>query len=287
MFGSFPAVNNLTFGAPSGECFGLLGVNGAGKTTTFKILTGDTGPSHGNVFMGQYNIRKNSKYILSRIGYCPQFDAILGVLSGKEMLQLFSRLRGSLNPSEETTKWLSKVGLLENANVSCKNYSGGMKRRLSTAMALIGDPPLVMLDEPTSGVDPVARRQFWGVIRSNSDLGQAIILTSHSMDEIDALCSRLAIMVNGQFQCFGGVQHIKSKFEIEEKFQPCDLKDRHENLLQYQVYKTDLPWKNLFEILENLKSSYAKEIEEYSATETTLDEIFVSFARRQYPVLES
>ncbi|CAG7822734.1 unnamed protein product [Allacma fusca] len=313
MFGSFPAVNDLTFGAQYGECFGLLGVNGAGKTTTFRILTGDTGPSHGNVFMEKYNMRKRSKYCLSRIGYCPQFDAILGVLSGKEMLQLFSRLRGSLNTSEETTKWLSKVGLLESANVRCKNYSGGMKRRLSTAMALIGDPPLVMLDEPTSGVDPVARRQFWGVIRSNSDLGQAIILTSHSMDEIEALCSRLAIMVNGQFQCFGGVQHIKSKFgqgftltfklkpvvpqdspkllslmeEIDSKFRPCNLKDRHENLIQYQVYKPDLPWKNLFEFLEDLKTNYVDEIEDYSATETTLDEVFLSFARQQYPVLKN
>ncbi|CAG7723164.1 unnamed protein product, partial [Allacma fusca] len=309
MFGSFPAVNNLTFGVRHGECFGLLGVNGAGKTTSFRILTGDTGPSHGNAFMGQYNIRQHSKTFLNRIGYCPQFDAILGVLSGKEMLQLFSRLRGIPNTSEETTKWLSKVGLLESANVQCRKYSGGMKRRLSTAMALIGDPPVVMLDEPTAGVDPVARRQFWGVIRSNRELGQAIILTSHSMDECEALCSRLAIMVNGQFQCFGGVQHIKSKYgqgftltfklkpmvpqnsprllslmvEIETHFRPCELKDRHENILQYQIYKTNLPWKNLFEILEDMKINYEEEIEDYSASETTLDEVFLSFARQQYP----
>ncbi|CAG7726560.1 unnamed protein product [Allacma fusca] len=155
--GSFPAVNNLTLGAPYGECFGLLSVNGVGKTT-FKILTGVTGTSHGNVFM------------------------------------------------EVTTKWFSR-GYWK-IRVRCRNYSEGMKRRLSTAMRLIGDPPLVMLDEPTSGVDPVARRQFWGVIHSNSDLGQAIVLKTHNMDKIDALCSGLAIMVNGQFQCFGGVQHL-------------------------------------------------------------------------------
>jgi ATP-binding cassette subfamily A (ABC1) protein 3 len=183
-----------------------------------------------------------------------------------------------------------------------------MKRRLSAAMALIGDPPVVMLDEPTSGVDPVARRQFWKVIKSVQESGQAVILTSHSMEECEALCSRLGIMVNGQLQCLGGVQHLKNKFaqgfsliiklkslipvespevysltqEISNKFSPCNLKDRHQNVLHYQVLNTTIPWDVLFKTMEDLKQRNDHLIEDYSVNETTLEEVFLSFARKQY-----
>ena len=156
--------------------------------------------------------------------------------------------------ARETDKWLNKLGLTESGDVQCRKYSGGMKRRLSAAMAMIGDSPIILLDEPTSGVDPIARRQFWEVINSVKETGQAVILTSHSMEECEALCSRLGIMVNGQFQCLGGVQHLKNKFaqgfslliklkpsippnspelttlchDISNKFNPCVLKDRHQ-----------------------------------------------------------
>ena len=164
-----------------GECFGLLGVNGAGKTTTFRMLTGDEIRSSGNAFTSFCNLESSRKQFLSNIGYCPQFDGIVGVLTGKEMLELFCRLRGvdSANIHSVAMSWLGKLGLTASADVQCRKYSGGMKRRLSTAMALIGEPPIVLLDEPTSGVDPMARRQFWKVITSVRDSGQAVILTSH------------------------------------------------------------------------------------------------------------
>ncbi|ODM95225.1 ATP-binding cassette sub-family A member 3 [Orchesella cincta] len=309
-FGNFSAVSKLSFGVHHGECFGLLGVNGAGKTTTFRMLTGDEIRTCGNAHAFMKTLEKNRQEFLSNIGYCPQFDGIVGVLSGKQMLHMFGRLRGVPGNvvGVEADKWLKKMGLDQSANVQCRKYSGGMKRRLSVAMAAIGEPVLLFLDEPTSGVDPVSRRQFWVVLSSIRDAGQAIILTSHSMDECEALCSRLAIMVNGQLQCLGGIPHLKNKFvqgyslsiklkptvepeseqvvslrkEIEEKFQPCTLKDQHLNNYLYQLKNTALDWSVLFKTMEEIKTSYQTSIEEYSINETSLEEVFLSFARQQY-----
>ncbi|ODM91446.1 ATP-binding cassette sub-family A member 2 [Orchesella cincta] len=130
------------------------------------------------------------------------------------MLKLFCHLRGvpSGDVNGQVNKWLRKLGLFKHGDTECRTYSGGMKRRLSVGIAMIGDPQLVFLDEPTSGVDPVSRRQFWRLISDAKGLGQSIILTSHSMEECEALCQRLSIMVNGQLQCLGGVEHLKDKF---------------------------------------------------------------------------
>ncbi len=313
-FGGFAAVSQVNFGVHYGECFGLLGVNGAGKTTVFKMITGEEFPSEGNIFGFGTTTIQNPKVFFSNIGYCPQFDAIFVKFTGREMLELFGVLRGLSNPvaKQEATKWLLRFGLIESANVKCGKYSGGMKRRLSTAMAMIGDPGLLLLDEPTSGVDPVSRHQFWGILEKIRDSGQSIILTSHSMDECEALCSRLGIMVNGQFQCFGGVQHLKSKFAqghsltiklkpdlafgspeidekltkfqeaINEKFKPCVLKDRHQNLLQYHLQDPSTTWDALFKQLEGVKKEFGELIEDYSVNETSLEEVFLAFARMQY-----
>jgi ATP-binding cassette subfamily A (ABC1) protein 3 len=274
------------------------------------MLTGDEFRSCGNAFAFMNNLDRDRKSFLSNIGYCPQFDGIIGVLTGREMLQLFCRLRGvpGRYGKIEAEKWLNKLGLAESANVQCQKYSGGMKRRLSVAMAMIGDPPLLLLDEPTSGVDPVSRRQFWRVLETVKNKGQSIILTSHSMEECEALCSRLGIMVNGQLQCFGGVQHLKGKFAqgyslsvklkpmvpveseslnrlsaaISEKFAPCTLKDKHQSILQYQLHNASLPWDGIFKSMEDLKKEFNDIIEDYSVNETTLEEVFLSFARMQF-----
>ncbi|CAL8139104.1 unnamed protein product [Orchesella dallaii] len=149
-FGSFAAVSRLNFGMHHGECFGLLGVNGAGKTTAFRMLTGDETSSSGNAYSLRKTLDKNRHEFLSNIGYCPQFDGIIGILSGREMVQLFGRLRGIPERFRkgEGDKWLERMGLLESADMQCQKYSGGMKRRLSAAMAMIGDPALLLLDEP-------------------------------------------------------------------------------------------------------------------------------------------
>ena len=180
-FGKFTAVDGLSFGVHHGECFGLLGINGAGKTTTFRMLTGDENISNGGATLLQHELGSDRTQFLRKIGYCPQFDSIIEVLTGREMLTLFARLRGiqkSLTRGE-VDKWLDFLGIMEYADRPCGQYSGGNKRKLNVALALVGDPPLIFLDEPSTGVDPVARRNLWDIISAIQRNGQSVVLTSH------------------------------------------------------------------------------------------------------------
>ncbi|XP_073763802.1 phospholipid-transporting ATPase ABCA1 isoform X1 [Danio rerio] len=298
-----PAVDKICVGVPAGECFGLLGINGAGKTTTFKMLTGDIRPTAGDAFINGYSIRSEMQQVQQNMGYCPQFDAIDDLLTGREHLQFYARLRGV--PEAEVAmvaEWgIQKLGLVKYSEKSAGTYSGGNKRKLSTAMALIGCPPLIFLDEPTTGMDPKARRFLWDCILSVIKEGRSVILTSHSMEECEALCTRMAIMVNGQFQCLGSIQHLKSRFGdgytlivrvcadvsdldaletfVKETFPGSVLKEKHHNTLQYQIPPADGALTHIFSQLST--HQHTLRVEDYSVSQTTLDQVFVSFARQQ------
>ncbi|XP_064444861.1 retinal-specific phospholipid-transporting ATPase ABCA4 [Mirounga angustirostris] len=302
---SSPAVDRLCFGVRPGECFGLLGVNGAGKTTTFKMLTGDTTVTSGDAMVAGKSILTNISDVHQNMGYCPQFDAIDDLLTGREHLYLYARLRGvPADEIERVANWsIQSLGLSLYADCLVGTYSGGNKRKLSTAIALMGCPPLVLLDEPTTGMDPQARRMLWNTIVSIIREGRAVVLTSHSMEECEALCTRLAIMVKGTLQCLGTIQHLKYKFGdgyivtmkikspkedllpnlnlVEQFFQgnfPGSVqRERHYNMLQFQVSSSSLA--SIFRLLLSHKDSLL--IEEYSVTQTTLDQVFVNFAKQQ------
>uniref|UniRef100_A0A6E8VSN7 ABC transporter domain-containing protein n=1 Tax=Anopheles coluzzii TaxID=1518534 RepID=A0A6E8VSN7_ANOCL len=210
-----PAVDRLTFATGERECFGLLGVNGAGKTSTFRMLTGDRSISAGDAWVAGYSLRTQLPAVYRKIGYCPQFDALLEDLTGRETLHIFARLRGI--PKQAIGSIVDRLAVELHFTVHLDKpiqaYSGGTKRKLSTALALLGDPVVVYLDEPTTGMDPGAKRHFWNVMcRVRSEGRTALVLTSHSMEECEALCTRLAIMVNGEFRCLGSAQHLKNKF---------------------------------------------------------------------------
>eukprot|EP00794_Sanderia_malayensis_P017576 gene17576-19328_t len=208
------AVDHLSIGIPRAECFGLLGVNGAGKTTTFGMLTGEHSITHGTAYLDGFNIQMHLREVQQRIGYCPQFDALVDNLTGREMLEMFARLRGipvtRINTVVRTA--IQQLNLTNWADKMCGNYSGGNKRKLSTALALVGNPPIIFLDEPTSGMDPASRRFLWNTLSGLLNEKRSIVLTSHSMEECEALCTRLVIMVNGQFKCLGSIQHLKSRY---------------------------------------------------------------------------
>lgn len=148
------------------------------------------------------------------IGYCPQFDALLTDLTGRETLRIFSLLRGiPKNEIKEVTNKVSQeLGFHKHLDKKIKNYSGGNKRKLSTALSLLGNPSLIFLDEPTTGMDAGAKRQLWNIINKTRNSGRSVVLTSHSMEECEALCTKLAIMVNGVFKCLGSTQHLKNKY---------------------------------------------------------------------------
>ncbi|XP_029888453.1 retinal-specific phospholipid-transporting ATPase ABCA4 isoform X4 [Aquila chrysaetos chrysaetos] len=300
-----PAVDRLCVGIRPGECFGLLGVNGAGKTTTFKMLTGDTDVTSGDAVVAGNSILTHISNVHQNMGYCPQFDAIDDLLTGREHLYLYARLRGV--PAEEikrVAEWgIQKLGLPLYADHLAGTYSGGNKRKLSTAIALIGCPPLVLLDEPTTGMDPQSRRLLWDSIVSVLRDGRAVVLTSHSMEECEALCTRLAIMVKGTFKCLGTIQQLKYKFGdgyivtlkikapksglppdptpaehfIRMNFPGSLQREKHYNMLQYQICSSSLA--KIFRLIISNKENL--HIEEYSVSQTTLDQVFVNFAKQQ------
>ncbi|ROL50265.1 ATP-binding cassette sub-family A member 1 [Anabarilius grahami] len=298
-----PAVDRLCVGIPPGECFGLLGVNGAGKTSTFKMLTGDSVVSKGEAFLAGKSILREIDEVHQNMGYCPQFDAINDLLTGREHLEFYAILRGVPEKEVcEVAEWgIRKLGLVKYVDKKAGSYSGGNMRKLSTAISLIGAPPVVFLDEPTTGMDPKARRALWNCIHSVIKEGRSVVLTSHSMEECEALCTRMAIMVNGRFRCLGSVQHLKNRFgdgytiilrvagpdpdlQPVMKFIECELpgstlKEKHRNMLQYQLPSSLTSLAHIFCILA--KNKEFLRIEDYSVSQTTLDQVFVNFAKDQ------
>jgi ABC-type multidrug transport system ATPase subunit len=210
----FVAVNNLSFGVAKKECFGFLGLNGAGKTTTFKILTGEIRATSGQAYVNGCDISKKMLEARRSLAFCPQFDYLPENMTVRDTLMLFSGIRGlefkTINNVINDLMAVFKITEFKNKMV--QTLSGGNKRKVSSAISFIGRPKVVFLDEPTTGMDPAARRYLWTVIKKARDSGMTIVLTTHSMEECEALSSKLGIMVNGQFKCFGSVQHLKDKF---------------------------------------------------------------------------
>jgi ATP-binding cassette subfamily A (ABC1) protein 3 len=233
----FLAVERISFGLDYGECFALLGVNGAGKSTTFKSLTGDVLPTEGEVTIAGFDIYQDFKEARKLIGYCPQKDAIFPLLNVEEHLWFYSRIKG-VPPSlreEVVEKAIVEMNLAEHRTKPAGTLSGGNKRKLSVAIATLGNPPIILLDEPSAGMDPEARRFMWSVVEriSQRDKRSAVILTTHSMEEAEALSTKMGIMVRGGiFRCFGSSQHIKNKFgtgfEIQLKIRKATYEDLDE-----------------------------------------------------------
>lgn len=213
-YSTFLAVNRLSLAIEPFECFGLLGVNGAGKTTTFKMLTGDKYISDGNAWVRGVSVKNDLSNVRKIIAYCPQFDALLEDLTGRETLEMFGLLHGirRIDIVAKTHAVATEFDFVKYLDKKVSEYSGGNKRKLSTAIAFLGNPSVVYLDEPTAGMDPGAKRRVWNIISAERSSGKTIVLTTHSMDECEALCSRVAIMDRGQFNCLGSMQHLKNKF---------------------------------------------------------------------------
>ena len=221
------AVKGISFGITPGTVFGLLGTNGAGKTSTFKMLTGDVFPSSGFAEVMGYRMPESLSKIRHLIGYCPQFDSILDKLTSEEHLYMYCSLKG-INPTYHkylVDQLIDTMNLAKFRHVQAGTYSGGNKRKLSVAIAMLGKPPIIFLDEPSSGMDPAARRFMWEVINdiTQKKKHSSIILTTHSMEEAEALSNKLAIMVEGKIKTIGSVQQLKKKygkcFELELKME--------------------------------------------------------------------
>ncbi|KAA1397192.1 ABC transporter ATP-binding protein [Aeromicrobium ginsengisoli] len=195
-YGDVRAVDGVSFTVASGEFFGLLGPNGAGKTTTLEMVEGLRRPQSGSVRIDDHIPSKREPELQRRMGVQLQASSFFERLTAREQLDTFGALYGVA--AGRTDEMLEQVGLVDKADDRTEDLSGGQKQRLSIACALIHDPDVVFLDEPTAALDPQARRNLWDVLRSINDSGRTVILTTHYMDEAEALCDRVAIMDAGR-----------------------------------------------------------------------------------------
>nr|XP_051684929.1 phospholipid-transporting ATPase ABCA3-like [Oryctolagus cuniculus] len=237
---TFVAIKDLTLNFYEGQITVLLGPNGAGKTTTLSILTGFYLPTRGKIYISGYDISKDMVQVRKNLGLCPQYDLLFPNMTVSEHLLFYCVIKGvpPQRRSVEINKMLTSFGLLHKRDEFSKSLSGGMKRKLSIIIALIGGSKVVILDEPTSGMDPVSRRSTWNVLQQFKE-DRTILLTTHHMDEADVLGDRIAIMVKGTLQCCGSSIFLKKRYGVGYhlvivKKLDCDVK-RVSNLIIYYV----------------------------------------------------
>ena len=213
-FGDLVAVDHLNLSIPAGSIFGLLGPNGAGKTTTIKMLTTLLPPTEGNAIVAGFDVHQQSRAVRRSIGYVPQLLSADGGLTGRENLIVFARLYGvsRRDRQERIQEALEMIGLTEMADTLVRQYSGGMIRRLEIAQAILHRPVVLFLDEPTVGLDPVARRAVWDHVKElKARFGTTILLTTHYMEEADVLCDEVAIMHQGRVVAKGSPIQLKAQ----------------------------------------------------------------------------
>lgn len=210
-YGNKIAVDNLNLEIKKGEIFGLLGPNGAGKSTTMNIICDIIRPTLGNVEFYGKDLHKNRKELLAKLGYIPQDLAIHNGLKAWENVELFTSLYGikGAKLKKAIDESLEYVDLIEKRNDYAKSFSGGMKRRLNIACAIGHKPDLLIFDEPTVGIDPQSRNFILKKIKQSNENGATVIYTSHYMEEVEAICTRIAIMDNGKVIAMGTSEELK------------------------------------------------------------------------------
>ncbi|HPS69656.1 MAG TPA: ABC transporter ATP-binding protein [Candidatus Cryosericum sp.] len=212
-FGALAAVQNVNLSVPAGEIFGLLGPNGAGKTTTVSIVCGLLSPTEGDVTVDGHSVLREPMAVRREVGVVPQELALYGALSGRENLVFFGRMQEipARLLQERVRAVLDIVGLTDRQNDRVETYSGGMKRRLNVAIGLLNQPRLLILDEPTVGVDPQSRNNILETLRELNRQGVTMLYTSHYMEEVEFLCSHIAIMDHGRVIADGSQEELQRR----------------------------------------------------------------------------
>ena len=216
MFGDFTAVNAITFNVEKGEIFGFLGANGAGKTTAMKMLIGISKPTSGKANVAGFDVFTNAENIKKNIGYMSQKFALYDDLTVKENITFFGGIYGLTRKriKKKASILIEELGLEEVANKLVGALPLGWKQKLSFSVALLHDPKIVFLDEPTGGVDPITRRQFWEMIYKAANQGTTVFVTTHYMDEAE-YCDRVSIMVNGKIEALDTPKKLKEQFNVD------------------------------------------------------------------------
>ena len=216
IFGEFTAVNNISFEVAKGEIFGFLGANGAGKTTAMKMLIGISKPSSGKATVAGFDIANQSEMVKRNIGYMSQRFSLYDDLTIKENITFFGGIYGLSRKQikEKTAILIAELELEEVANQLVGALPLGWKQKLSFSVALLHEPKIIFLDEPTGGVDPITRRQFWEMIYAQAYKGTTIFVTTHYMDEAE-YCDRVSIMVDGKIEALDSPKNLKKQFKVD------------------------------------------------------------------------
>ncbi|MCB0747740.1 ABC transporter ATP-binding protein [Psychroserpens sp. XS_ASV72] len=216
LFGDFAAVNQISFQVKSGEIFGFLGANGAGKTTAMKMLIGISSPTSGTATVAGFDVYKEAESIKKNIGYMSQKFALYDDLTIKENITFFGGIYGLSKKQidRKRCELVDELGLQEVANSLVSSLPLGWKQKLAFSVSLLHDPKIVFLDEPTGGVDPITRRQFWEMIYKAAHNGTTIFVTTHYMDEAE-YCDRVSIMVNGKIEALDTPKKLKAHYKTD------------------------------------------------------------------------
>ncbi|XP_021761658.1 ABC transporter A family member 7-like [Chenopodium quinoa] len=294
------AVKGMYLALPQSGCFGMLGPNGAGKTSFISMMIGLTKPTSGTAFINGLDIRTNMDEVYSMIGVCPQDNLLWETLTGREHLMFYGRLKGLRDTvlKEAVEESLKNVNLYYGgfADKQTGKYSGGMKRRLSVAISLIGDPKVVFMDEPSTGLDPASRNNLWNVVkRAKQD--RAIVLTTHSMEEAEALCDRLGIFVNGDMQCIADAKELKARYGgllVFTMTTTVDYNAEVENMMKlicpnahkiyhlagtqkFELPKNEVRIADIFQAVEIAKVRFP--VHAWGLADTTLEDVFIKVAK--------
>ncbi|NWZ27840.1 ABCA5 protein, partial [Asarcornis scutulata] len=302
------ATKHVSLCVRKGEILGLLGPNGAGKSTLINMLVGEVEPTSGQVLMGDYSSGVNSDDdSVKFVGYCPQTNPLWPDITLQEHFEIYGAIKGmSQTDVKEVVKRISSaLDLKDHLQKTTKKLGVGLKRKLCFALSMLGSPRVTLLDEPSTGMDPKAKQHMWRAIRAAfKNKERAAILTTHYMEEADAVCDRVAILVAGQLRCIGTVQHLKSKFgrgyflemklretpdvqqleylqrQILHIFPNANRQESFASILAYKIPREDVQsLSHCFSKLEEVKHTF--NIEEYSFSQATLEQVFVELAREQ------
>ncbi|MEO0948680.1 MAG: ABC transporter ATP-binding protein, partial [Cyanobacteria bacterium J06641_5] len=230
IFAKAPVVDDLSFEIAPGETFGLLGPNGAGKSTTIRMITTLTRPTQGKIAINGADVLKSPTAVKRNIGVVLQQTSVDGDLTVWENLELHGRMHhiGQPQRRQRIDLWLDYVELSDRRNDLVKTLSGGMKRRLQIARALLHNPQVLILDEPTVGLDPQTRRRLWEIVRNLNDRGMTILLTTHYMEEVEFLCERIGIMNAGRLVELGTLKDFSSHRGEKHRLQAISLLLHHQ-----------------------------------------------------------
>ncbi|MCD8508520.1 MAG: ABC transporter ATP-binding protein [Bacillus sp. (in: Bacteria)] len=295
-FGTIHAVQDISFSVKAGEIFTIIGPNGAGKTTTLEMIEGLVPPDHGEIQFGEWNWDQHSKTIKQKIGVQPQSSAMFDLLTPEENLNLFATF---YDKSRSTEDILQLINLTEHKNNHVKKLSGGQRQRLAIGLAMISDPDIIFLDEPTTGLDPQARRNIWDIIIELKALGKTTVLTTHYMEEAEKLSDRVCIVDQGKIIALDTptalIERLTEEREVRLTFldgnAAAEAAETYANTLP-SVSRTDRndslltlwsvhPEDTLYDLFRFAKEN-GLQVEQVSIKEMSLEDVFIAFTGKEW-----